>query len=277
MSDFIKGDPNKNLIPVFVTSGDQKDVEVTAGPGIAVLDESTPTKFSHRVSAVSYTPLTTSLGLVAKALGVVKATPILKGTIIDEVNLTFAYNKPIASQTLSNTGALAAPVLTPADVLFNYVGQNIGSSIDFTLQGNDGLGQSGSIASDTKGVSFGNILYLGAGPSQIGKTPVQLETFIDTLLATVKLARQHTYFATGGANQKHFVAYPKAFGLATFTKGIFAGGYVRLKSVGGAMQFEDGIENDVIFTNPATFAEAYYIYESLYDNQNDPVTPFIIS
>jgi hypothetical protein len=155
---------------------------------------------------------------------------------------------------------------------------SVTSNITFTLTGNDGEGQPGSTDSDSKSITFGNVMYLGKGPSKIGALASGMEAFIESLAtSTIKTSRGHTYNATGAANEHHFVAYPKAWGEATFTKGIFSGGYVRLKNVGGTMEVDGSPEIDVSFGNSASFSEEYYIYQSLYDNQNDPVTPFIIT
>jgi hypothetical protein len=276
------GNPIKNIIPVFdpPEGSNAKDVIVLAGPGISVDNLSDADTWRYRVNAEEFQALTVELTLVAKELGVAKANPILKGTVIDTVELDWTYNKAINSQTLVNTGGLTPPTLDAADRDNDYATQNIQSNISFTIEGDDGLGQPGSEASDVESIVFGNLMWLGHGLTKIGSSAASLEAFIESLQTSViKTARAHQYFATGGANQKHFVAYPKAWGLATFTKGIFSGGYVRLKNVGGTLVQDAGVnpETDIIITNSKGYAEAYYIYESLYDNQNDPVTPFVIS
>lgn len=275
------GNPTKNLIPVFdppATPG--KVVEVLAGPGILVDDLSDADTYRHRVTRVDIVALTAALTLVAKASDVVKSMPILKGTVIDEVELSWTYNKDVTAQTLVNTGGLTAPTLVVATRAHAYTGQTIGSNITFTVEGNDGEGQSGSIASDAESITFGNYMWFGHGTSKFNTSAAALEAFIESLsTSTIKTARAHSYFATGGSNEKHFVAYPKAWGIATFTKGIFSGGYVRLKNVAGTLVSDvgEGVEIDITFTNSAGHAEAYYIFESIYDNQADAVTPFIIS
>jgi hypothetical protein len=278
MADFIKGDPNKNLIPVFLPDTAQKPTVVQAGPGIVVTDLSDINAYRFEVELADVTALVATLGLTAKAATVVKTNPVLKGTVIDEVIMTFAYNKVIASQTLTNNGGLTPPVLDFDDTDYTYTGETIDEDISFTLTGNDGEGLPGSIDTDIKSIQFGNYMFLGAGASKINSATSSIEAFIEALATqTIKTARAHTYFATGGVNQKHFVAYPKAWGLATFTKGIFAGGYVRLKNIAGTLLTEGTPETDIMITNSLGHEEAYYVYESLYDNQNDPTTPFIIS
>jgi hypothetical protein len=279
------GDPNKNVIPVFVDEsegggGSEKTVEVLPGSGIEVTDESDVDTWRHRVALATYTALSANVSLIAKEAGVAKSSPILKGTVIDALEIDWSYNKDVVSQTLSNTAGLSAPSLAPEDRSYDYSGATITSNMSVTIQGNDGEGQSGSVDSDTASISFGNLMWIGHGLSKIGALASSMEAFIEAFATgVVKTSRGHSYFATGGSNQKHFVAYPKAWGLATFKKGIFEGGYIRLKNVGGTLVSDAGVnpELDIIITNSKGHAEAYYIYESLYDNQNDATTPFVLS
>jgi hypothetical protein len=270
------------MIPVLpVSPNTQKDVVLIGAPLVRIENLSDANTYRFRFSTYEYTALTANLGLIAKtggAGGTVKTSPVLKGTIIDYIELSMAYNKVIASQTLVNTGGLTPPALLFSDTQYIYDPVSVSSNITFTLTGNDGQGQPGSIASDSESITFGNVMYLGKGPSKIGALASGMEAFIESLAtSTIKTARNHTYYATGVANEHHFVAYPKAWGEATFTKGIFTGGYVRLKNVGGTMEVDGSPEIDVAFTNGESFSENYYIYQSLYDNQNDAVTPFVIS
>lgn len=274
------GNQNGNMIPVLPVTytGTGKEVVIIEGVRINVEDLSDTETYRFRINHVEYLALTATLGLTAKAAGVIKTSPVLKGTILDRIEFTFAYNKVITSQTLTNTGGLTPPVLAPGDTLYNDDPVAVTTNITFTLTGNDGEGQPGSVDTDVKSISFGNVMYLGHGPDKVGTLASGIEAFIEALgTSSVKTARTHNYFATGGVNEHHFVAYPKAWGEAVFTKGIFSGGYVRLKNVGGTMEVSGTPETDVSFTNAAGFTEEYYIYQSLYDNQNDAVTPFIIS
>lgn len=275
------GNPVKNVIPVFdAPASASKDVFILAGPGISVDNLSDADTWRYRVNAEEFTALEVTLSLIAKESAAAKSSPILKGTIIDSLELDWTYNKDISSQTLTNTGGLTPPTLIDDDRSYDYTGQTITANLSVSINGNDGLGQPGSTDSDTKSITFGNLMWLGHGASKLNTSTASLEAFIESLATSIiKTARAHTYFATGGANQKHFVAYPKAFGLATFQKGIFVGGYIRLKNVAGNLVEDIGVgtELDITITNSKGFSEAYYIFESLYDNQNDAVTPFIIS
>lgn len=274
------GNLMRNLIPVFESSPTGKTVEVIAGPGIQVDDLSDSDTWRHKVTRVDIVALTAALSLTAKETTIAKSIPILKGTVIDEVNLTWSYNKSVTIQTLTNTGGLLAPTLGTVERVYNYTGQNITSNMSFTLEGNDGEGHSGSIASDVKNITFGNLMWLGHGSSKLNTATSAIEAFIESLAtSTIKTARNHTYFATGGINEHHFVAYPKAWGLATFQKGTFKGGYIRLKNVAGTLVSDTNgnPEADITITNSKGFVEAYYCYMSLYDNQGDTITSFTIS
>jgi hypothetical protein len=269
-----------NMIPLTGGPTGQKDVVLVAGVGIKIEDQSDVNQYKFKFSTKTVIDLTADLLLVAKSAGNVKTSPILKGTVIDRFELSWSYNKTVVSQTLTNTAGLTPPTLVPADITALYTGQNITSNMSFTLQGNDGESQPGSIASDTESITFGNYMWIGAGASKINTSTSALEAFLEALTGQIKTSRAHTYYATGGANQKHFVAYPAAWGLATFFKSPFYGGYLRLKNVAGTLKSVLGIgdvETSILITNSAGYQEAYYVYESEYDNQADAVTPFIIS
>lgn len=258
-----------------------KPTRVTAGAGISVANLSDASEYHFQVSRVEIIALNVSLSLIAKEAGVVKTSPILKGTVIDAVELDWTYNKVIATQTLTNNNSLTPPTLSLFDIDFDYDAQSIISNTTFTITGNDGLGVAGSIDTATASISFGNLMWLGYGASKFNSSSSTLEAFIESLqINIIKTSRTATYYATGVSNQKHFVAYPAAYGLAIFTKGIFSGGYVRLKKVGLTIKSDldvSDIESDIIFTNSKGYAQTYYVYESLFDNQADAVTPFIIS
>lgn len=254
-----------------------KPVEIIAGPSIDVDDLSDADTYRFRISYVPYIDLSATLSLVAKRSNVTKANPVLKGTVIDTIELDWTYNKDVTTQSLSNTGGLTPPTLNEAARSHDYTSQTVSDNISFTISGNDGNGQPGSIAVATQSILFGNDMILGATTDFTLQSVSSFLTAISGFTKIVKTSRVHTYFATGGVNQHHYVIYPKAYGLGTFTKGIFEGGYVRLKNVAGTLKQELGIgdvESDVNIVNAEGFSEAFYIYMSLYDNQNDPVTPF---
>ena len=193
---------NGNLIPVTGGNTAQKVVIVQEGAGINVTDLSDSNTYKFTVSSENVTALTVTLALISQESSTPISNPVLIGTVIDEVNLSWTYNKTIVSQTLENTGGLTPPTLINTDVLYDYTGQTITANTSFTIEGNDGLALSGSIANDTKSITFGNYLWVGAGTSKISTATASIEAFIETLTSTIKTSRAHTYYATGGVNQK---------------------------------------------------------------------------
>lgn len=273
------GTPNDFPV-VNPESPGEKPVILIAGSSIDIEDLSDAEAHRFKISFVPYVDLLATLTLIAKEIGVVKSNPVLKGTIIDTVELDWTYNKAVTSQTLTNTGALTSPTLGTTERSHDYTSQTISSDVSFTISGNDGNGQPGSVDTDVKSITFGNNLLLGDTTNFNLQSTASFITATAAFSKTIKTARTHTYFATGGANRHHYVVYPKAWGLGTFTKGIFEGGYVRLKNVGGTLKQELGggdVETDINITNEKGYSEAHYVYMSLYDNQADAVTPFELS
>jgi len=265
---------------ILILGGDSKDVEVLAGDDILIEDLSDSGTDRFRVNYAPYVAMDVELTLVAKTVGVTKTNPVLKGTVIDEIELVWTVNKAPDSLALTNTGGLDVPSLADNDLAYEYASQTVSSDITFTLQGNDGDGMPGSIDSDATSISFGNNFIIGNDINRDGLSTSGLVTAITGFTKTVKINRLQTYNATGGVNNHHYVAYPKSWGLATFTKGIFTGGYVRLKNVSGVLKSVLGggdTESDITVANALGYSEAYYVYMTLFDNQADAVTPFIIS
>ena len=113
----------------------------------------------------------------------------------------------------------------------------------------------------------------------------QLVSQIPTLIADlasknteVKIVRINNIFATGLVNRKFFVIYPAAWGEAIFTKSGFEGGLIRLKNEAGTLvQTVITSESPITWTNEEGHTEEFYIYQSVYDNAEDLVTPIIIT
>lgn len=265
---------------IIIQGNGAGSTEILAGDSILVEDLSDSVTDRFRVSYAPYIAASTELIVIAKEVGVTRSNPILKGTVIDEADLSWVNNKVMASQALNNNVSLVPPSLSPGDTSFNYTIQNIQNNSIFTITVNDGEGLPGSIAIDTVSIIFGNNFIIGNDISRDGLSASSAITMANGMTKMVKTNRLQTYFATGGVNQHHYVIYPKAWGLGTFTKGIFTGGYVRLKNVSGVMKsvLEGGdMEIDFLLTNSKGYQEAYYIYMSLFDNQADPITQFLIS
>lgn len=273
---FINGDPNKNIIPVFQPSI-QKDVIVSSGAGVTVDNLSDIEKYHYRISRQEYIPLDVSLEMDVYISSVLQALPIIRGRVVDEIRFNFLKNKSVVSQTLTNDASITPPSLLPSDNSFIYTGLSVTNNVLFTYTADDGEGQSESVQSAQKLVRFGNWIYLLHGGSKINVSVSTLISFITS--ATTKIAassRSIAFYATGGFNEKHFVAVPAAYGLCTFRKGLLDGGYVRLKNIDGTITVSGGTESPILITNEFGHTEAYHVYESLYDNQNDPAVPIII-
>jgi len=265
--------------------GSGKNVEVDAGYAIAVQDNSDSDTFRFKVSSAPQSALSVILSLVVKAAGVVKAQPILLGTIIDEWLPTWSYNRAVASQNLAievqnidqggDIPSLSSAART-ADVNSNV---SITDDATVTINGDDGSGNPGSTADATAQIQFANVVAWGDYTDLISSNVSDLQAIFDGMNTSVQRTRGKTLYATGGANRHFYYFVPKRYGLVTFQKGIFIGGFIRLKNDSGVLVDDLGTdtESDILLTNSLGFQEAYYVYESEYDNQNDPVTPIIAS
>jgi hypothetical protein len=267
----------------YVPPSGGKTTELIAGDQIGITDLSDSLVDRFEIDYLPIVAFTAALTLVAKASSIVKANPVLLGTVIDRIELTWTYNHAVASQTITNDGALTPPTLIASDRGYDYTSQSIVNNTEFTLDGNDGLDNGGqSAAEDSKSITFGNYLAWGKGASLLGLTTSDVQTRFAALAdREVRTDFLRSVYATGTDNEKFFVMYPKRWGLADFKKGIFVGGLMRVKKVVGQtalkVDLEGGeVEEDIIIANGSGHSEAYYIYETLFDNQEDAVTPIQI-
>jgi hypothetical protein len=265
-------------IPGVDSGGGGKAVEILPGDQIAVSDLSDSTTARFLVAYSPHVALNVTLTMIAKAATVVKSNPILLGTVIDEVNLTWVYNKAVLSQDLTNSGGLTPPTLIAADIAHDYTGLSLSVSTSFTITGNDGEGKPNSIDADTKSISFGNYRGWGIGARRdLGATTLaQMQTFIEGLIGgagTIELTtvRQDQALTAEGGNLEHFFYFfPKGWGFATFLQNGIPGGFKRLGSVSGTIQsvplnaYEVG-EQDILIDNGLA-SEAFHIYQSTSDN-----------
>ena len=129
--------------------------ELFEGTQIDITDQSITGVDRFTVAHVPIVSLGVVLSLVAKVSTSPQSFPILKGTTVDEVNLTWVYTpNSVASQTLTNDGALTPPTLGTGDRAHDYTSQTITDDVDFTIDGDDGLGNGDdSTDSDIKGVT----------------------------------------------------------------------------------------------------------------------------
>ncbi len=254
--------------------------ELIAGTDILIEDFSDADNLVHRISYDPFLALTVSLSIGAYISSVLESQPVLKGKTIDETRSSWSYNKGIiGSQTLDEGSGPV--VVAPVDRAKITTLLTITEDIEYEVEGDDGQGESGSIASDVESILFGNYQIWGNYTNMLSQAVSQVPTLIANLAdknTEIKRDRFNSIFATGSTNQRFFVIYPVEWGLATFTKGDFEGGFVRLKSEGGILV--DTIvtsEDPISWTNEEGFTEDIYIYQSQYDDREDLVEPIVIT
>lgn len=202
---------------------------------------------------------------------------ILFGIIIDTIKLSWVYNRPsdIQTQTLTNNGGINAPTLLPTDNSYIYNSLSLGSSVNFTISGDDGQALPTSLASDTEGVVFGNYRTWGVGARKdLGSTlATEMIAFIEGLIGgagTIELTttrKKNPLIGEGATvNDYFYYAYPKDWGFATFLQNGFPGGFKRLANVGGTMivasndSLEAG-ELDLAVSNGVA-SQSYFVYQT---------------
>jgi len=258
-------------------SGGGIPVSVIAGTDISVEDLSDANQYTFRVNYDPFVALTASLSLLGYAGGLQKVEPILKGIVIDEIRSSWSYNKGIISSQELNS----VPVVPATERSLIETGLNVTTDITYTLDADDGQGEAGSIAQATDQLLFGNYQIWGDYTQMLGQPASSVATMIANLAnkdQEIKRSRGNSVFATGGAGRYFFVIYPAAWGEATFYKEPFYGGFQRLKNDGGTLVVTPaGAETPISWTNEEGYSEEIYVYQSLYDNTEDAVTPIIIS
>jgi hypothetical protein len=260
-----------------------RTAEVLAGREIDVDDLSDASVDRFRVHTDLTEQLTAALDIEIYSAGGIETLPVLTGKEIIRVLATWDYNQVIASQTI--TGGVPTTVLDALDRLYDYTGLTVTSDISVILNGDTGEGFTPeSIATDTKIVTFGNYLAYGKGLSLDGLADTEAQTYLDSFVGLTQTEtrtnRVSSVFGLGSTNEKFYIMYPKAWGLGTFQKGIFVGGFIRLKNVAGILKHTLGggdTEIDLILDNGEGHTEAFYLYETFFDNQVDAVTPINIT
>jgi hypothetical protein len=273
------GDCDDNALfspPEFGANG--KPTIVTGIEPIEVDDQtdSLAYKFVTRYSPIAQ--LTVALTLVAKdSLDAVLSGIILLGKVVATVELSWVYNRPteIASQTLTNDGGINEPTLLPDAVVFDYLSQAIGTNVDFTIAGDDGLAFPTSLAEETKSIVFGNYRTFGEGARRdLGSTSAtNMKSFIDGLIGGAGTIEKTTTRVKNPligegltVNDFFYYAYPKSWGFATFFQNGFPGGFKRLANVAGTIEVAslDSLEAgelDLLIDNGIA-EESFYVYQS---------------
>ena len=267
-------------IYVPLDSGGTVTHELIAGNDILIEDFSDANNLKHRISYDPFISLTTSLSVSAYVLGALQSSIVLKGVVVDETRSAWTYNKGVvASQTLDEgAGAVTVPLADRAKITTSL---SITSDLTYTVEGDDGQGNIGSVASDSDSLLFGNYMIWGDYTNMTNQPVSQIPTLIADLASKnteVKITRFKDVFATGLVNRKFFVIYPAVWGEAIFTKSGFEGGFIRLKNEAGTLvQTVITSESPITWTNEEGYTEEFYIYQSVYDNAEDLVTPIIIT
>jgi len=283
------GDPNGDEAIYTPPEVPQKDVIILPGFRINVTDLSDSATWKYLIDYAPYTALSVALTLQAYEGVTLKTNPVLDGTVIDRVFLQWAYNKSVASQQLTNNGGILPPTLVPSDTEYDYTGQTIESAIAFTIQGNDGAGESGSVANDTKSITFGNYRTWGVGDRSDLYTAATFKTFLEDLIAnsgtkeltTVRL--KNALDGEGDPGEYMYYLYPKSWGYARFFQYNNEGGWVRvykdsngdLQTVSPGVESEQVGEQEILVSN-GLVERAMRVYRSLNDNQGANVEPFEI-
>jgi len=156
--------------------------EVLAGVDMLVDDNSSPGVYSFTVNANPHLALITALTLGAYISDVLQIGLILLGRTIDEVRLTWTYNKAVVVQDLTNDGGEVEPTLVVADRDFTYTLLTIVANTIFTITGNDGEGRSGSIAIDNETIQFGDYILWGDYTDMIGQPEANISALYADLL-----------------------------------------------------------------------------------------------
>jgi hypothetical protein len=258
------------ILPPSGGSGGGKDAEVLGGVDIAVDDISDTNTDRFVVNLDTYTNVAVSLGIDTPA-----SLPVLKGTTITEVDVSWNYNSEsdplIITQLLTNTFNGTDPVLTAGERSANYTGVTI-ALVDktVTIQGGDGR----TSDSDVKSITFGNLLAIGVTtPSLAFQDPLQAQGVFDALadqrLGTTQQNASFNAFGTASPPEYMVIAYPKHYGNSIFTKGTFAGGYIRMIRTlrSGIPTWVTSldiaeVEIDVDIDNGNGFTEPYWFYQS---------------
>lgn len=160
-------------------------------------------------------------------------TPTLeKGTILDEITLTWTYNKPIVKQNINGN---------TLNILDRYyiLMQTISDNKSFTLTANDGKID----YSKTITISFLNGRYWGTSSGDNYDS-----TFIKSLNKELNESISKTFTVDCATNEYIFYCFPSRIGTPTFTVNGFNGGFIKVKTI----QFE----------NDCGFIEDYDIWKS---------------
>lgn len=263
-------DPNSREVSIISTH-----------PQIKVTDQSDSNKWKFALNFIPQQDLEASASITPYISDIPETNPSLIGRTIDRIDLAWTPNKEVTTQELtSDDSGITQPTLDEADRSHSYTGLSITEDTEFYLDLDDGTGLDGSTLRVTFKLLFGNYYYYGNTTDQLGNSTTGLQAILNAFTKSISTNKIKSLYPTGGENKHFLFAYPKRFGLVTeIVKGPLSGGFTRLINVSGTLKEElgDGESESEILISNGLESEAYYIYQSTFDNQEDETIPFDIS
>lgn len=160
-----------------------------------------------------------------------------KGSVVNNVTLSWNYNKLPETLTLNNE---SLDVSSKSKSLTN---QNITSNKTWTLKATDSRG---AVSQKNVSISFLNGVYYGIG--SITESSGITNEFIQGLTKVLASSRNRTFSVNAGTGQYIYYAIPVVMGKPTFYVGGFEGGFDLLHTF--------------LYTNSKGYSENYYVYKS---------------
>jgi len=169
------------------------------------------------------------------------------GAVLTSIQLTWAYNKAIATQSITGVG-VTPPTLVSTDRTANVVLTSLASNTVITLTADDVTGDAIPPVTSTLSIQFLNGIYYGKStiPGTINSA------FIQGLTKTLQATRNTNFSISTAANEYIWYAIPSTYGTPAFTTNGFNGGIDYITTIS--------------YTNILGHAENYDVYRST--NQN---------
>jgi hypothetical protein len=150
-----------------------------------------------------YTPLTLSLAITPSTLQ-------LRGNTIQDVSLTWSYNKAVTSQSIQRLSdgieSLSIEIRNRLYEDVNITHTNSVNERSFRVTGNDGSGQAGGTQQQTRVINFANFIYKGASVIDVrgGAAPLSV---IGDLAAVLRNTVVDSF--TTSPQTFYYYAFPK--------------------------------------------------------------------
>lgn len=245
-----------DIIKVIENNQPNEVVVDSDTPRIAFRKETINGVTTYYADFIPYIPLQiTSFNLTESGLK-------LKGAVVDNLNFSWQYNKPVESQTIS--GGVSAPLPT-SDLSYSLslTDQNITTNKSYVLTADDNLQDDiSTIQSATRSITFGNYIYQTqiqtSDRSDITQATIDALILID-LPKTNKTNRNLTFTCQSNSTEYEVVLVPTLFGLTSGNQfrndgNNFTGGWSKL--------FDLNLQNELGFT------ESYGCWAAVNKNLN---------